>query len=259
MGMPKTHLKMPIDNTAPAPAEIGEYWNKGLDGKAGRINDHMLNRVPDGEAYLNTIAERAEQEYQSYPNPGYISKKGLTTSGITSKFAANIKRAYEKFKENWKFMFDNDAANYKERVARGLGRFLKGIGERTLALTGFKKQGRGPAAIAGFWLSGDAKIIRELRSGDTAEGGPFRICPIGTEGDLRAALNQRLVKAGGLVLRSNLDDATIDSVNTAVNQLVQRYVDPSLGLESFTTGGASHVDFIKENKQLYLDIKVSQV
>ncbi|MBI4834419.1 MAG: hypothetical protein HY811_06345 [Planctomycetes bacterium] len=257
--MRQTYLKMAIDETQTADPEIGAFWNSGLDAKAGRMDERMLDRIPTEEAFLDTIAQRAEQEYQSYPNPGYVSKKGLPASAITAKFAANIKRAYEKFKANWQAMFENGAVKFKERVAGAVQRYLKGIAQRTLPLTGFKKLGLGPAAVAGFWITGENKIIRELRSGDTSEGGPYRICPVGVESDLRAALGQRLIKAGGAVLRSSLDDSTISAVNTEINQLVQRYVDPALGLESFVTGGASHVDFVKANKQLYLEIQVSRV
>ncbi|MBI4834966.1 MAG: hypothetical protein HY811_10360, partial [Planctomycetes bacterium] len=44
------------------------------------------------------------------------------------------------------------------------------------------------------------------------------------------------------------------------NGIIQGFVDPALGLDSFTTGGLSHMDYILDGeKRLWLDVQVSQV
>jgi len=254
-----TYLKMAIDVTTEAPAEIGQVWNQGLESRAERINQHMQTRVPDEETYLNKLADRAEQDYQSYPDPTYISKKGSPKSAITAKHASNLKRAYQKFKSNWEYMFGNGAQRFKDKVAHSVGSFLKGLAARTLPFTGYKQEGRGPAAIAGFWLTGEQKVMNELRSGDESQGGPFRICRLESRGDLRMALNKRLIQAGAGILSGELADTTITWNNDRVNQLVNGHIAPELGLEPFATGGSSHVDFIKVNNQLFLEIQVSAI
>lgn len=254
-----TYLKMAIDVTQTAPAELGQLWNDGLNAKASVMDQRMQNRLGTEEKFMNVLADRAEQDYRPYPNDAYISKHGLTKDLITNKQASNLKRAFQKFQDNWSFMFVDNAAKFKERVTRAANRFLKGIAARTLPMTGYKVEGRGPAPIAGFWLTGEEKIIRELRSGDTSHGGPYRICQIEMRTALRAALTSRLIQTGAFVLRSELSDTVIALCNTQINHLVQSMIDPGLGLTPFAPGGLSHVDFKKENDQLFLEIQVDQI
>ncbi|MBI4834410.1 MAG: hypothetical protein HY811_06300, partial [Planctomycetes bacterium] len=75
-----------------------------------------------------------------------------------------------------------------------------------------------------------------------------------------AALEHRLVQAGANIVKNNYDAAVIAEQNTITNRIVQGFVDPSLGLEYFTTAGITHVDLILDaSKRLRLDVQVSQV
>lgn len=256
-------IVMPIDITSEAPAEMSQLWVAGLQNKAEIIDQRRRARVADEEVFLNKIADPSEQGYQSYPNPTFISRHSLPAAAITVKQASNLKRTFGKYSDSWDYMFETvdgvPAKRFKEKVGRSQNAFSKGVAARTLPFTGFKKEGRGPSSIAGMWLIGDTLVLRELRSGDKVEkGGPFRICPLEKRSDLKTTLNQRIIQAGAWILRANLADTVLTLQNERTNSLVQGFVDPALGIDPFTTGGLSHVDFTKRNQQLFLEIQVSQ-
>jgi len=257
-------LVMPIDVTAQAPANMSELWVKSISDKAELINQRRLARIPDEETFLNMLADSAEQGYRNYPNPAFLSRHGLSAEDIATNQGANLKRSFEKYNESWQYMFETvdgvPSKRYKDKINRSKTAFGKGIAARTLPITGFKDEGRGPGPIAGLWLTGIQTVLRDLRSGDRVEkGGPILVCPAQDRSGFRTLLNQRLIQAGAIILKANLADTVIAAHNDRTNHLVQSLVDPGMGLMPFATGADSHVDFTKENKQLFLEIQVSQV
>jgi hypothetical protein len=72
-------------------------------------------------------------------------------------------------------------------------------------------------------------------------------------------LNERIIQAGIRIIKSNFSAAVIAEENAQDNHLVQSLVNPALGLVPFATGAESRIDFITENNQLFLEIKVSQI
>lgn len=256
-------LILAIDVTAIAPEGVSELWAAGMSAKAEIINQRRLTRIPDEETYLNTIADRAEIDYRPYATATFVSRKGLSAEDIIASHAANLKLSFHKYDAAWRYIFETvdgiPAKRFKEKVARSKSAYGRGIAARTLPMTGFKDEGRGPAAIAGFWLSGDQSVLRDLRRGDRSERGPCLITKLEDRSGLKAALTGRLIQAGVTILKSNLSNSVITAHNDRTNRLVQGFVDPLLGLATFTTGGPSHLDFTKENKQLFLEIQVSRV
>ena len=51
----------------------------------------------------------------------------------------------------------------------------------------------------------------------------------------------------------------ISAHNDRTNNMVQHFLNPGLGLNPFATVGPSHVDYIMEDDQLFLDIQVDRV
>ena len=257
-------IVMPIDITQQAPESMSDLWGKSMGEKAELINQRRLIRIPDEETYLNRLADSAEEKYRNYPNPAFMSRHGLNASDISANHASNIKKGFDKYNEAWQYMFETvdgvPAKRFKDKVARSKTAYGKGVAARTLPMTGFKDEGRGPVAIAGLWLTGDQTVLRDLRSGDRVEaGGPLLICAPQERSGFKSALVQRLIQAGAVILKANLTDSVISAHNDRTNNLVQHFLDPGLGLNPFATGGPSHVDFTKENNHLFLEIQVDKV
>ncbi len=75
----------------------------------------------------------------------------------------------------------------------------------------------------------------------------------------KAALIGRLTQAGAAIVKSSYNPTVMAAQNGRINHLVQSLVDPALGLMPFATGALSHVDYIRDHGQLYLEIQVNQI
>ena len=152
-------------------------------------------------------------------------------------------------------------ANKSDRVDAAKTAFSEGIAAGALLFTGTKRGERGPAPIAALWLTGDPITLRLMRAGDTIiEGGPYLVSPETKKPGLKAMLNQRLIQAGVEIIKSGFDAAVITAQNQLTAEQVQGFVNPGLDLIPFVGGSAdSHVDYIVQDGNLYLDIKVSKM
>ncbi|GAG39912.1 unnamed protein product, partial [marine sediment metagenome] len=139
--------------------------------------------------------------------------------------------------------------------------YAERLSETTLAFTGIKSIESGPVRIAIFWLTGDIRARDLVRQADQVmvPSEPYNITIAEKRSSLRQVLNSRLIQSGIAIMHAQLNDAVMTEVNTLDNSLVQGFINPLIGLQPFAPGGDSHLDFIKENDQLYLSVKVSTV
>ena len=228
---------------------------------ASKIDKRRKQAIPDEIAYQSKMAEPSELEFRQVIDPALVSRKGKHKAGINRTQAYKVKRAFEKYQRNWDRQFAEDAKLFKEKVRSAQDTFAKGASEIPLALTGIKSLESGPVRIAVFWLSGDSRARGLLRPADrTVEPSePFNITTPEQRNSLRALLLARLVQSGAAILHAQLDPAVVTEMNTVDNHLAQSMVDPGLGLMPFATEALSHLDYIVENGQLFLSVKVSQV
>jgi len=68
-----------------------------------------------------------------------------------------------------------------------------------------------------------------------------------------------LTQAGAAIVKSSYSPTVMTAQNGRINHLVQSMVDPSLGLTPFATAGLSHVDYVRDHDQLYLEIQIDQI
>ncbi len=68
-----------------------------------------------------------------------------------------------------------------------------------------------------------------------------------------------MIQAGTAIVKANFDSTLISSQNQLTAEQVQGFTDPALDLIPFVAGGDSHVDYIMDKGQLYLEIKVSKM
>jgi len=239
-------------------------WAEQLKSVAEVLNEKRKRRIKNAEAYQKLIAEESHEGWTPFINPGYRSKSGLDSAEIKGGHLANVKRAFKLYNRKLNRAFEKvdgvPAKRFKDAVDDAKGDFSRGVAERTLPMTGDRQEGLGPAAIAGYWLVGDKRTEQHLRGGDQVlAGGPYRIIRDDMDPAFKAALAGRIIQAGANIIKMERDLATRTRQNGLTNLLVQGFVNPALGLEPFGTGGPSHVDFIIDNDELYLEIQVSRV
>lgn len=242
---------------------VGETWARTMKAEAPDMYEKLLKRIPDMEKFQSRVGGPSTSGFVSFVHPDFVSKKGANAQSIKTGQAANLKRAYEKYRAKLKFLFETvdgiPAKRFCERVEMMKEVFKSGLGARTIPFTGTKIEGKGCAAIAAHWLTGDLKVVDHLRAADQMPGGgPFRVCRVRVKGPFKAALQGRLQQAGAEMVKSEFAKEVIKEENDLTNQLVQDLVDPDLNIVPFETGGASHVDYLlDEANQPWLEVQVS--
>jgi hypothetical protein len=246
------------------PVRIGEKWVEGLKGNALRLYQNLLASIPDSIKFQDKIAGPASQSFANFVNPAFVSRTGDKKSNIVDSQGTNLREAYQKFVSGLAHAFETvdgvEAKRFKERVERARDKFLEGFARRVLLMGGTKREGRGPAVIASYWLVNDRRTTDMLREADRVlEGGPYQVCQTENRSAFKAMMTERLIQAGIRIIKSNFSAAVMTEENNQNNHLVQSLIDPSLGLTPFATGGLSRLDFVTENDQLFLEIQVNQI
>jgi len=241
-----------------------EKWARSLKEESPEMYANILARIPDMQRFVERLAQPANDGYRGFVNPAFTSKSGQGSSDIETSHGANLKRSYGKYLAKVSFLFatvDGVAAKrFKEMVDTMKSMFGTGMAERSLPFTGTKIEGRSCVPIAIHWLVNDKRVLDWLRAGDNVlEGGPVLVTVPNQVPVLKAALTGRLIQAGAAIVKSNYDSAVMAAQNDRINNLVQSFLNPGLGFNPFATGGPSHVDYIMDHDQLFLEVQVDRV
>lgn len=257
----KVQLTIPIP--APPVARIVKKWVRSLKQEAPVIYQKLIARIPDQKRFQETLAAVSSQAYQPFLAPGFVSRAGTSAARLVTNQAANLKQSWEKYRKKLDYIFESvggiEAKRYKEVVDLMEANFGAGLGRLTLPFTGTHIEGLGCAPLAGYWLAKDVTVAGRLRPADKiVHGGPFRICRLTNTSGLKSALEGRLVQAGSNIIKANYTPNAFSEENDRTNRMVNGFRDPTLLIDPFTTGGASHVDYIRGPAELFLlEIQVS--
>jgi len=181
-----------------------------------------------------------------------------------TKHGKNIREGYAQFVRSLEHTFETVdgviAKRFKEKVDSSKTNMVSELARRVLLFGGIKREGRGPVPIAVAWLTKDERVLDWIRQGDKVEiGTPFLITREDDKTAFRAALVGRLIQAGVALVRSEFSPTVLTEQNTWTNRIVQGFIDPILGLDPFTPGGSSHLDYVIQANKLFLEIQVSRV
>jgi hypothetical protein len=250
-------------NAAP---NMAEKWAEVLKAIAPIINDRRKAKIPDEAAYQNKLVELANQVWGGFFNTWgpYLSEHGRDNAAIKNSHDRNLQKGFSKWNGKLDGAFATvdgiTAKKFKDQVTLSQGFWPEKVKDEVMRLTGDRIRAEGAATIAVYWLIGKPSAAGMLRPQDTGVvGGPYRVCKPMLVPSFKAALMGRLVQAGLDALASNLDPTRITLQNGVINELIQGDVDPALGLEPFATGGASHLDYVKQGALLKLSLQVSRV
>lgn len=258
-----SHVTLMIAQLAEMPPRLTERWKKHLKASAADIKAGIDKSLPDSERYSSRIAESSHRGYQAYVSKDFKSRAGLSRDEIMARHLDRSKASYKKYQDGITHIYepvDGEAGKrFKEHVERGQGHYAESAARIALALSGTKRDGKGPAPKAAAWLAGDMKIVGEMVAGDEIlEGGPFLVTTPEKAPGLRTSINQRLIQAGVIITDCAFDEKILKEQNDLTNDTIQGFVDKKLKLEEFTTGGASHADYFIKDGLLFLDVQVSQ-
>lgn len=259
-----SHVILAVTRPVVAPGRIAEKWAANLKNEAEWLNEKRNLVIGSEEAFQSNLAQPGHVGFAPFPSSTFYSRAGLPLEDIENKHLARAKEAYKKYKTSTDRAFAEVdgiyAKRFKEAVDARKDIYSEEMAKRTLSLVGTKFLERGPASIAGLWLTDDPKTMRVLRgSDDLIAGGPFMICSPTKKASLKALLNQRLVQAGIAIINSNYDASVMSRHNQLTAETIQGMVYPPLDLIPFVAGGDSHVDYVMYHSEMFLEIKISKM
>ncbi|MFC1525114.1 hypothetical protein ACFL5I_01865 [Planctomycetota bacterium] len=259
-----SQVQLSVDVTSETVERVVGKWAERLKASAQTIDEHRRSKIPDEARFLARMADPGSIGFTPFVASDFVSRSGLTQQNITAKQAANIKRAYNKYVRGWDYIFAEvdgiPAKRFKDLVEQARQDFSEGLAARTLGFTGTRFEAYGVGPLAALWLTNDLMVLDHLRGGDQIiEGGPYLICPKTKRPGLKTLLNQRLIQAGAIIVKSNFDAAVMAKQNQLTCEQIQGFTATPLDLIPFVAGGDSHVDYIVDKGVFYLEIKVSKM
>ena len=116
---------------------------------------------------------------------------------------------------------------------------------KILPLVGHPKLGKGLADLGAMWLTGKNEVIDSFKETDRVlKGRPIQISARHNKGIFRSALRNQIIKYGKRIIDESFNDVIIKEGSLEINEVVRQYtLDEFI---EFTFGGASHIDFIKD-------------
>lgn len=245
--------------------------NKWVDGQvvnAELMNNRRKAKIKFDGDYYEKIAGPSSLGYASYVNPDFISRGELNKDEIIIKHHENISAGWHKYNDKLDYVFETvdgvPAKRYKDiiRHPQTVQHYAQNVAKKLLPFTGDKIRGGGCAVNAMRWLDGDTSIS-EGAGIKMVKGSPLVIARPGLRSTFRSGFEQRLTKAGALIVRAKFQDKDIERQNDITNRFMNTVANPDLNLVPFETGGDSHVDYIKADPDkkdtlFRMEIKVSQ-
>jgi len=268
------------------PSDLLADWIKSVSSNVPKTAKGLKQAIACYDDYLNKIGQPAQQATARWLNPNIRTKSGLTYQEILKKTSRHIDESYRKYKRKLNTAFKNGAEKFFEAILLKAYKSCWRMSQLSLPFSGYGKQVRGVAPFAIDWLSGNETVLEQLQSEDNLSvGGPVLIVKQKQIGKFRQKLFNRLCQAGSRIVKSGYEPVIIRRENDLTNELVNQFLNPpnpllQRGKEddfvSFSTGGessrlgrdgvypeerravASHVDYIMENEQPFLEIQVTR-
>jgi hypothetical protein len=249
-----------------APLRSMEQWSEVMALNAPRIDAKRKLAVPTEQSFADKIADPGSVGYQEIITGIATTRKGKTQQMIYNAHRSKLRNAFKHWSQKLDYMFatvdDVVAKRFKEAVAAAQNLWGAGAEAGPLRATGTKLEGVGASVIAAYWLTAHKKAVGSIRAGtdQVVSGSPLSTCQPDLRNTFVSALTQNLTFALIVAQQSALDPAILAVLNARLNHIVQMFIDPSLGLVPFATGGDSHLDIINDPVLgEMVSIKVTQI
>ncbi|MFH1228248.1 MAG: hypothetical protein V1701_10150 [Planctomycetota bacterium] len=208
--------------------------------------------------YKTKIAGPSSAGYAPVMDGTFVSKSDLTRDEIVRKQAFKAMNSYQKYLASVSHMFEdvNGEVNkrFREAVDAKNEVYSMQMGQ-VLAFTGAVAElGKGLVGLVVSFITGDKTVLRHLRGDDEIlAGGPLNVAV--SKAALKAALAQRLIQSGIILVQADWDSTVITAENDKNNAIIA-------GLQSatyspFATAGVSHCDWVTIDGRKYMEVQIS--
>jgi len=227
----KFELKVYVSENVEVAGHMPDLWAQRLGDSGGLIKDKIDEKFPDEGTFIEKLVKPSEDGYRPYVNPSFISRSDRTSENIRSARRENMTKSFLKWKEHLAQVFatvDGVVAKvFKERVQAAKDRWALKMGAGMLRLTGDKIRGYGPAPIAAFYLVGDNRAKDWVGPAGTSDGEPYNIARNRERNSLKAAVLNRLVQGGLMVIKEGFDATGMLAENTVNAAQLNGLRDPA--------------------------------
>ncbi|MBI5779597.1 MAG: hypothetical protein HZA49_09120 [Planctomycetes bacterium] len=258
----KFELRLYVPATWEPSGDMPTRWRDNLKNAAEILHSRLVAKIPDDGTYINEMVTRANKEYAGMLNPGFISKGGRTAERIREAHAKNMGKRFTRWLTNLNKAFETKdgvpAKAFKDKVDASIDNWAIEAGDKILRLTGDKIRGRSVAPIVAFYLVGDERATSWTKQGDTVDGLPYSITSELERTAVKAAVQQRLVQGGMLVINSEYQPAVIAEQNAVNASLLSKMRDPARA-DAFVVTPAPdkcYCSWEMENNLLVLHVQV---
>jgi len=256
-------LKLYVPVTWEVSGDMPDKWADGLKINAERINDRRQAKLPDDGTFILRMAEPATKGYALYVPDTYVSRRGRPAAGIRGIHADNLGRAFnnwnDKINEAFATIDGVMAKVFKQKVDNAKVRWALRVADKILRFTGDRIRGRSVAPIASCYLVGDARAQGWIREADYADGAPYNITTPREINAVKAAIQQRIIQGGQLVVSQGLQSAALDAEN-ALNAALLTKLREATRCDAFVQNPAADKCFcawqVDGSGLLYLHVQV---
>jgi len=209
---------------------MADNWAKHL-GEAGElIKDKLDEKMPDDGTFMGVLVEPAVNAYAPVLDPSFVSKSERSVEEIRNVRREKLERAFNKWKDNMTKAFATvdgvPAKFFKDKVSSAKDLWAMRMAY-ILAFNGDKIRGRGLVPITAYYLVGDGRASSWVEAGDLANGEPYNIARSRERTSFKAALLNRLLQGGMMIVKSQHQAAEILAQNQINAALLTGLRDPA--------------------------------
>jgi hypothetical protein len=238
-------------------------WAENLKNSAEMMNERRQAKIPDDGTFISQVAIPANQGFSPFVQPGFISKSDRTAEGIKATHAKNITTSFDRWNDKINKSFETKdgvvAKDYKAKVDGSKDRWAQRVGDKVLRFTGDRIRGLGVAPITAYYLVGDTRASSWVQPSDFKDGEAYDIAQNRQRVALKAAVQQRLIQGGLMVVNQELQPSAILAENTVNAELLTGMRDPAK-CDAFVAVPAADKCFcawaLDANQLLYLWVQV---
>jgi len=247
-------IKLRVEVPEETPQEMIDTYIKGYKESPDKGYKHAREAVPDVKAVIEKIIKPSIKGTKDSLNPNYVTRSGMKVKNIPPPTQAEMEKWARKYLKGMEYAFRDGGKEYIaviKLMAEIYGKRMR----PTLAITGFKDKIRGVSRVAALCLIGNESVLPLILPEEMIKGPLINVILEGREGRFSSRLNSQLVSDGSQIIKNGYQPGDIIEANANINKVVNTYARD--GFVPFTPNGASHIDFIREKGQLFLDIQVS--
>lgn len=224
-GVIKMACTLVVPEFREAAGDMETKFANGLINNAAIINDRRIAKVGSDGAYISKVAGPSNAGWVGMVNPAFVAKNGRDATAIAAAHQQNGAGSFAKWNRGLDLAFATRdgvvAKDFVQKVSDKKENWTEAAGKKTLRFTGDKVRGLGVSSIIPALMIGYQPAIGWLQPADSWQAGlPYKICPDGLEGTLKAALTQMITRTGMTIVQSNFLVATITAQNTLLQSLL---------------------------------------